>query len=56
MSSSNDPHAVTGVLKLYLREMPEPLMTYPMFNVLALYCQQSAALITSATALHVTTD
>lgn len=27
-----DPHTVTGLLKLYLRELPEPLMTYDLYE------------------------
>jgi hypothetical protein len=26
-----DPHVVAGALKLYLRELPEPLMTYKLY-------------------------
>uniref|UniRef100_UPI00358DE35E rho GTPase-activating protein 44-like isoform X3 n=1 Tax=Myxine glutinosa TaxID=7769 RepID=UPI00358DE35E len=28
----NDPHAFAGALKSYLRELPEPLMTFQLFN------------------------
>ncbi|XP_051770739.1 rho GTPase-activating protein 17a isoform X2 [Ctenopharyngodon idella] len=28
----SDPHAVAGALKSYLRELPEPLMTYQMYD------------------------
>ncbi|KAI5103232.1 SH3 domain-binding protein 1 isoform X1, partial [Silurus meridionalis] len=28
----NDPHAVAGALKSYLRELPEPLMTFELYN------------------------
>jgi hypothetical protein len=30
-----EPHAVAGLLKLYLRELPEPLLTYPLFGILS---------------------
>ncbi|KAI1884559.1 hypothetical protein AGOR_G00227640 [Albula goreensis] len=29
---SSDPHAVAGALKSYLRELPEPLMTFELYN------------------------
>uniref|UniRef100_A0A3B3RDF3 Rho-GAP domain-containing protein n=1 Tax=Paramormyrops kingsleyae TaxID=1676925 RepID=A0A3B3RDF3_9TELE len=29
---SADPHAVAGALKSYLRELPEPLMTYELYG------------------------
>ncbi|XP_062859864.1 SH3 domain-binding protein 1 [Trichomycterus rosablanca] len=29
---SKDPHAVAGALKSYLRELPEPLMTFELYN------------------------
>ncbi|XP_051530155.1 SH3 domain-binding protein 1-like [Myxocyprinus asiaticus] len=29
---STDPHAVAGALKCYLRELPEPLMTFELYN------------------------
>ncbi|KAK3559611.1 hypothetical protein QTP86_013555, partial [Hemibagrus guttatus] len=29
---STDPHAVAGALKSYLRELPEPLMTFELYN------------------------
>ena len=38
----NEPHAATGLLKLYLRELPEPLLTFPLFNVLATLTEQGA--------------
>uniref|UniRef100_A0A663LTN1 Rho-GAP domain-containing protein n=1 Tax=Athene cunicularia TaxID=194338 RepID=A0A663LTN1_ATHCN len=28
----SDPHAVAGALKSYLRELPEPLMTYSLYE------------------------
>ena len=28
----SDVHAVTGVLKLYLRELPEPLLTFELYE------------------------
>jgi hypothetical protein len=32
LSTVADPHTVTGVLKLYFRELPEPLMTYDLYE------------------------
>ena len=29
-----DPHAVAGVLKKFLRELPEPLLSYDLFDSL----------------------
>uniref|UniRef100_A0A671NHG7 SH3-domain binding protein 1 n=1 Tax=Sinocyclocheilus anshuiensis TaxID=1608454 RepID=A0A671NHG7_9TELE len=29
---SYDPHAVAGALKCYLRELPEPLMTFELYS------------------------
>ncbi|XP_008435685.1 rho GTPase-activating protein 44-like isoform X5 [Poecilia reticulata] len=29
---STDPHAIAGALKSYLRELPEPLMTFELYN------------------------
>ena len=31
---TKDPHAVAGVMKLFLREMPEPLITFKLYNQL----------------------
>jgi len=28
----DDPHVVTGLLKLYIRELPEPLLTYELYD------------------------
>lgn len=28
----SDPHAVAGTLKLYLRELPEPLLTFNLYR------------------------
>eukprot|EP00004_Rigifila_ramosa_P005879 TRINITY_DN16539_c0_g1_i1.p1 TRINITY_DN16539_c0_g1~~TRINITY_DN16539_c0_g1_i1.p1 ORF type:complete len:587 (-),score=130.60 TRINITY_DN16539_c0_g1_i1:76-1641(-) len=32
LNSVRDPHVVTGLLKLYLREMPEPVITYELYD------------------------
>lgn len=32
LRSIADPHTVTGLLKLYFRELPEPLMTYDLYE------------------------
>jgi len=32
LSQVNDPHAVAGLLKMYLRELPEPLCTFEFYN------------------------
>lgn len=32
LSTIADPHTVTGILKLYFRELPEPLMTYDLYE------------------------
>jgi Rho GTPase-activating protein RGD1 len=32
-----DYHSVTGLLKLYLRELPEPLMTYKLYKAFLEY-------------------
>jgi hypothetical protein len=53
LSTCEDPHVVSGLLKLYLREMPEPLLTFAAYEqftqAVADKCSsfQSSALITS---------
>eukprot|EP01132_Coremiostelium_polycephalum_P001272 gene1272-1602_t len=32
LTQENDPHAVAGLLKLYLRELPDPLLTYSKYK------------------------
>lgn len=32
LAQISDPHAIAGVLKLWLRELPEPLLTYELFQ------------------------
>lgn len=32
LSNEIDPHTVSGLLKLYFREMPEPLLTYDLYD------------------------
>jgi hypothetical protein len=39
--SKIDPHAVTGILKLYLRELPTPLLTYELFDQFISTCRIS---------------
>eukprot|EP01102_Stenamoeba_stenopodia_P002390 TRINITY_DN1220_c0_g1_i3.p1 TRINITY_DN1220_c0_g1~~TRINITY_DN1220_c0_g1_i3.p1 ORF type:complete len:541 (+),score=106.66 TRINITY_DN1220_c0_g1_i3:182-1804(+) len=34
LSECNDPHTVAGLLKLYVREMPEPLLTFGLYDKL----------------------
>ncbi len=31
LSGEADPHTVTGLLKYYFRELPEPLMTFALY-------------------------
>jgi hypothetical protein len=31
LSQELDPHAVAGLLKLYFRDLPEPLMTFELY-------------------------
>eukprot|EP01137_Pigoraptor_chileana_P017403 Opistho-2@75422 len=33
LEECNDPHVVAGLFKLFLREMPEPLLTFSLFDV-----------------------
>ena len=33
-----DPHVISGLIKLYLREMPEPLLTFQLFEVFRSVC------------------
>ena len=42
-SRVTDPHAVAGLLKLYLRELPEPLLTYPLFGILGAVAKQGTS-------------
>lgn len=30
--SAHDPHTIAGCLKMYLRELPEPLLTYELYS------------------------
>ncbi|MDP2438532.1 MAG: hypothetical protein Q8P67_22540 [archaeon] len=32
LSTNRDPHAIAGLLKLWLRELPEPLLTFELFQ------------------------
>lgn len=32
LPQESDPHCVAGLLKLYLRELPEPLCTYDLYD------------------------
>jgi len=32
LAHENDPHTVAGLLKLYFREMPEPILTYDLYD------------------------
>ena len=34
LRQSNDVHLIAGLLKLYFRELPEPLLTFQLFNPL----------------------
>jgi len=36
LSTEQDPHTVTGILKYYFRELPEPLMTFPLYDLFTL--------------------
>lgn len=33
--ANSDPHAIAGLLKLYIRELPEPLFTFQLYRELA---------------------
>ncbi len=40
-----DPNVVSGLLKMYFRELPEPLLTFDLFDqFLATYCTHFALL------------
>lgn len=30
--SGHDPHTIAGCLKMYLRELPEPILTYDLYK------------------------
>ncbi|KAF2072481.1 hypothetical protein CYY_006213 [Polysphondylium violaceum] len=32
LSTESDPHAIAGLLKLYLRELPDPILTFEKYN------------------------
>ena len=32
LTKCNDPHTVAGLLKLYFRELPEPLLTFDLYD------------------------
>lgn len=49
LSQVTDPHAVTGVLKAYLRELPEPPLTYDFFPV---FCSALQAPVNSEARLR----
>jgi hypothetical protein len=36
LSECVDPHTVSGLLKLYLRSLPEPLITYDLYGTVPL--------------------
>ena len=58
LADVTDPHLVAGLLKLYLREMSEPLLTYKLYNKF-LMCspmpggEQKAAKINSVSCLYI---
>lgn len=32
LSTENDPHCVSGLLKSYFRELPEPILTFGLYD------------------------
>eukprot|EP00005_Dracoamoeba_jomungandri_P002096 CAMPEP_0174253966 /NCGR_PEP_ID=MMETSP0439-20130205/3325_1 /TAXON_ID=0 /ORGANISM="Stereomyxa ramosa, Strain Chinc5" /LENGTH=987 /DNA_ID=CAMNT_0015335303 /DNA_START=51 /DNA_END=3011 /DNA_ORIENTATION=- len=46
LSEEKDPHAVAGLLKLYFRDLPEPLLTYELYpSFLAATCTKDRAVV-----------
>jgi hypothetical protein len=41
LSKERDPHTVTGLLKLFFRELPEPLMTFELYDKFIIAQQES---------------
>ena len=40
LKSCPDPHTIAGLLKLYLRELPEPLLTFDLYDkIIATFSQ-----------------
>ena len=45
LKEASSPHVVSGLMKLYLRELPEPLFTFGLYDTFIAVCGMSYLII-----------